>query len=95
MKTHPYAKSGRVAQALKLYPKLQQTFELWLVKTTAYKPFIVEKHSYIDKKSILRLNSPQIFDVNDNESFTKCVIEFISGMTDQFAIQVYEEIITF
>lgn len=95
MKTQPYAKSGRVAQALKLYPKLQQTFELWLVKTTAYKPFIVEKHSYIDKKSILRLNSPQIFDINDNESYTKCVIEFISGMTDQFAIQVYEEIITF
>ena len=36
-----------------------------------------------------------IFDIFDEESYTKCIIEYISGMTDQFAIQVYEEIITF
>lgn len=95
MKTHPYAKTGRVSQALRLYPKLGSTFEEWLIKHTAYQPYIQEKHDYIDKKSILKFNTPQIFDVNDNESYTKCVIEYISGMTDQFAIQVYEEIITF
>ena len=31
-----------------------------------------------------------VFDLNDNESFTKCIIEYISGMTDQFAIEVYD-----
>ena len=50
---------------------------------------------FIDKKATLRYNTPQIFDIYDNESYTKCVIEYISGMTDQFAIEVYEEIISF
>lgn len=94
-KTQPYAKTGRVSQALKIYPKLCSTFEDWLVKYTNYKPFIAEKHDYVNKKAILRYNTPVVFDVTDNDSFTKCIIEYISGMTDQFAIEVYEEIITF
>ena len=94
-KTQPYAKTGRVFQALKIYPKLCSTFEDWLVKYTNYKPFIAEKHDYVNKKAILRYNTPVVFDVTDNDSFTKCIIEYISGMTDQFAIEVYEEIITF
>ena len=94
-KTQPYAKTGRVSQILKVYPKLGSTFEDWLIKHSNYRPYSVEKHNFIDKKPILRYETPQIFDINDNESFTKCIIEYISGMTDQFAIQVYEEIITF
>jgi len=94
-KTHDYAKNGRVAQALKYYPKLCSTFEDWLIKHTAYRPYIIEKHDFVNKKNLLRYNTPVVFDVMDNESYTKCIIEFISGMTDQFAIQVYEEIITF
>ncbi len=94
-KTQIYAKTGRVSQVLQYYPKLCQTFEEWLVKYTAYRPYNKEKLKYEDKKRILHFNTPVIFDVNDTESFTKCIIEYISGMTDQFAIQVYEEIITF
>ncbi len=90
-----YVQKGRTAQALKNYPKLCSTFEDWLIKYTEYKPYIPEKHDFVNKKSILRYNTPAVFDVNDNDSYTKCVIEYISGMTDQFAIQVYEEIITF
>ena len=36
-----------------------------------------------------------VFDITNEESYRKCIIEFISGMTDQFAISVYEEIISF
>lgn len=90
-----YVQKGRTAQALKNYPKLCSTFEDWLIRYTAYRPYISEKHDFINKKAILRYNTPIVFDVNDNESYTKCVIEYISGMTDQFAIQVYEEIIEF
>ena len=82
-------------QVLKIYPKLCATFEDWLIRYTNYHPYSVEKHSVVDKKAVLKYNIPQVFDVTDNESFTKCIIEYISGMTDQFAIQVYEEIITF
>lgn len=94
-KTHIYAKNGRIAQALKFYPKLCQTFEDWLIRHANYKPFASDRHTFIDKKAILHYNTIQIFDINDYDSYIKCIIEFISGMTDQFAIQVYEEIITF
>ena len=94
-KTKLYAENGRVAQALQHYPKLCQTFEDWLIKDTSYKPFISEKHSFVDKKAILKYNTIPVFELHDDESFTKCIIEYISGMTDQFAIQIYEEIITF
>lgn len=95
MKTQIYAKTGRVSQVLRYYPKLCLTFEEWLIKHTNYRPWSAEKHDYVNKKQILRFNTPVVFDINDNESFTKCIIEYISGMTDQYAIQVYEEIITF
>lgn len=94
-KTKVYAENGRVQQALRFYPKLCSTFEDWLVKYSNYRPYSAEKHDYINKKKINHYDSPVVFDVNDNDSFTKCIIEYISGMTDQFAIQVYEEIITF
>lgn len=90
-----YAENGRISQALKYYPKLCTTFEDWLVKYTEYRPFIIERHDYIDKKAVLKYNTTACFDLHDEESYTKCIIEYISGMTDQFAIQVYEEIITF
>ena len=95
MKTQIYAKNGRVSQVLKYYPKLCHTYEEWLIKHTNYKPWSQEKHDYVNKKQVYRFNTPVVFDVNDNESYTKCIIEYISGMTDQYAIQVYEEIITF
>jgi dGTPase len=90
MRVQPYAQNGRAAQALRYYPNLCATFEDWLVKYTNYRP-----HTHPDRKQILRYDTKQVFDVNDNESYEKCVIEYISGMTDHYAIEVYEEIITF
>ena len=84
-----------MAQALRYYPVLCSTFEDWLIKYTTYQPFDVSRHSFIDRKTVLKYKTQAVFDLHDNESFTKCIIEFISGMTDQFAIQVYEEVITF
>ena len=43
----------------------------------------------------LPIVDPFIYDITEEEIYQKCVIEFISGMTDQFAIEVYEEIIQF
>ena len=95
MKAQIYAKSGRINQVLRLYPKLSATFEDWLIKHSNYRPYSIDKRDFVDRKPILHYNTPAVFDVNDNDSYQKCIIEFISGMTDQFAIQVYEEIITF
>ena len=93
MRIYDYAKNGRVYQSLKYYPTLAKTFEEWLIKYTNYTP-ITWKPNF-DRKKILRLNTIQVFDITDPESYLKCVIEFISGMTDVFAIQVYTEIISF
>ncbi|NLC91884.1 MAG: HD domain-containing protein [Treponema sp.] len=95
LKTQIYAQNGRLNQFLKYYPKLFQTFEDWLIKYTNYKLYSLDKHDFVDRKSILKYNTSEVFDIFNNESFEKCIIEYISGMTDDFAIQVYNEIITF
>ncbi|MCQ2247752.1 MAG: HD domain-containing protein [Treponema sp.] len=86
MKLQIYAQNKRIEQALRYMPKLQSSFSTWLVKYTKYDA---------EKKSVMRINTPEVFDINDNESWEKCIIEFISGMTDQFAISVFDEIVSF
>ena len=72
---------------LKQYPLLGSTFEDWLVKYTDYD---------LEKRTLMKYDSiQQVFDLSQTEGFQKCIIEFISGMTDQFAIAVHEEIVSF
>ncbi|MBQ6780775.1 MAG: dNTP triphosphohydrolase [Treponema sp.] len=86
MRAQTFAKNGRLPRALANYPRLGRTFEDWLIRYTNYAP---------ERKKTLRYETPMVFDISDNDSYQKCVIEFISGMTDQFAIECYEEIISF
>ena len=90
MHSQMYAVNGRINSALKNFPKLCVEFENWLVKYTNYMPLMQK-----DRKRIYRYDTKQVFDITEEEIYQKCVIEFISGMTDQFAIEVYEEIIQF
>ena len=90
---YEHAKNGRISIAMKYYPVLGKYFEEWLIKYTNYKAY--NWKSGMDRKKILRLNNVPVFDLEDIGSYTKCILEFISGMTDVFAIQVYEEIISF
>ncbi|MBQ9495809.1 MAG: HD domain-containing protein [Treponema sp.] len=90
MRVQPYAQTGRASLALRYYPNLCATYEDWLIKYANYKVRGKE-----NRKQLLRYNTREVFDIYDNESYQKCVVEYISGMTDQFAICVYEEIITF
>lgn len=86
LKLQVYAQNRRIESVLRYAPGLQKTFSDWLVKYSNYD---------IKKKKIMRCGTKEVFDINDNESYEKCAVEYISGMTDQFAIQVYEEIISF
>ena len=56
-RTKPFAESGRIAHALRAYPTLFATFEDWLIRYTAYQPFIPERHTFVDKKQILKYKS--------------------------------------
>jgi dGTPase len=86
MKTQVYAQNRKMEQCFKYAPNLKKTFIDWLTKYSNYDP---------EKKSIMRFCTKEVFDINNDESYEKCVIEYISGMTDQFAITVYHEIISF
>lgn len=86
MKTQEYARNCRIQDALDFAPVLCRTFEDWLVKYSNYAPSLKEERHYLTQVC---------FDVNSTESYEKCVIEFISGMTDNFAISTFEEIISF
>ena len=85
--TQPFVPSQKVGFCLKQYPLLSATFEDWLVKYTSYN---------LEKRANIKFDSIQpVFDLSQPDSFNKCIIEFISGMTDQFAITIHEEIISF
>lgn len=85
--TQPFVPSQKVGFCLRQYPLLSSTFEDWLVKYTSYD---------LEKRALMKYDSIQpVFDLSQPEGFQKCIIEFISGMTDHFAIAVHEEIISF
>ncbi len=86
MKTQIYAQNHRIEQALRYMPELRTTFTDWLIKYSNYD---------INRKKILHYLTKEVFDISSIESYEKCVIEFISGMTDQYAIKVFEEIVSF
>lgn len=85
-KTQIYAQNRRIHSALRHNPLLLKVFGEWLIKYTNYD---------LARKKILRYDTKELFDINDPESYEKCIIEFISGMTDQFAISIFQEIISF
>ena len=66
----------------KFYPKLVSSFEDWI---TNYWNLERKPHSQNDI----------IININDEKQFCKAIIYYISGMTDNFAIDIYNEIIGF
>lgn len=86
MKTRIYAQNHRLEQTLQYTPKLLKTFVDWVIRYANYDS---------GRKEIMRCQTQEVFNINEEESFEKCVIEYISGMTDQFAISVFEEIVSF
>ena len=68
----------------KTYPKLIGDFKKWLLE-------------YIDSsnRENLRLKNKIIFDIKNQSDYRKSIIYFISGMTDNYAIDSYNEIISF
>lgn len=59
--------------------------------------FIGFVHSYYDygNRDELHLKNKILFDINSEVDFYKCILFYISGMTDNFAIEIYNDIIGF
>ena len=88
MRAQIYVQKGTVEFHLSTYPRLGDEFSKWLLHYTNY----ARKTS---QKKPVNYETSEVFDIFDNESYKKCVIEFISGMTDMFAIECFTEIISF
>ena len=69
-----------------LYPLLIKNFEEWLVKYSNYN---------LEAREELKLKNTCIYDILNNKSYQNAIIDFISGMSDNFAINLFNEIISF
>lgn len=68
----------------KLYPTLCSEFLSW-----------IKKYWNILNLNNTSLKNKTLFDMNNKKDYYRAIIYFISGMTDNFAIKIYNEIIGF
>jgi dGTPase len=70
----------------KFYPKFSEYFFAWLNKYSNVSTARGENS---------RLNNKIIYDLNDNIQYYQAIIDFITAMSDQFAIKIYNELTSF
>ena len=73
---------NKIRNMAKYYPNLLNNFYSW-----------IEKYWNIGKREGLK--NKVVFDINKKEDYIQAIIYYISGMTDKFAIDMYNEIIHF
>jgi dGTPase len=77
----------RQLQDLERYaPKLHEAFEDWVIKYT--------NANQRERKSRYYYNRI-VYDMNKRRNYHRAILDFISGMTDSFAISVFDELIQF
>lgn len=76
----------KISADMSKFPVLLKYFLEWLIK-----------YSGIDSKEREKagFNNDIIYDLNDRSHYRRSIIDYIAGMTDNFAIRVYHEIISF
>jgi dGTPase len=71
-----------IKKNINIYPVLTDTFFCWLYKYCLN----IEDNNR-------KLQNEKIYDLRDKSSYIQAIVDFISGMTDSFAIKVFNEII--
>lgn len=77
---------GKLNKDIKSFPILIEHFQDWLIKYSN-----IDEEKRVAKKYCNRI----IYNINESSDYKQAIIDFVSGMTDQFAIKTFEEIITF
>lgn len=77
---------GAIEKESTLYPTLTSYFRKWLVRYTEIA---------LDEKERMQCQNKVVYDYKNQQSYRKAVIDFISAMTDKFAIKIFNEIISF
>lgn len=68
----------------KTYPKLGKSFT----------EFLYNYYDFVDRED-LKLKNKVLFSLDNEKDYYQAIIYYISGMTDNFAIEIYNEIINF
>jgi dGTPase len=77
----------RHLQDLERYaPKLHEAFEDWVIKYT--------NANQRERKSRYYYNRI-VYDMNKRRNYHRAILDFISGMTDSFALSVFDELVQF
>lgn len=69
------------------FPVLADSFRSWLVKYAVQSP---ER-----AKPATKHKNEAIYDLGEEDDYIQAVVDYLSGMTDQFAIKIFNEIISF
>lgn len=72
----------KLMKAKKYYPELISSFYEWIIK-------------YWNLERPDNMNNSVVFDMNNEKDYYKAIVYYISGMTDNFAIEMYNRIIRF
>ena len=83
-----YAKENTISILKKYLPKISNKL------SDSFLSFLSNYYN-LDNRNELKLINDVIFDFNNEKDFYKCIIYYISGMTDKFAIEIYNDIIGF
>jgi len=74
---------GNIGRQLDIYPLLADSFKGWL-----------EKYS-VNIKGSKKMQNEKIYNLMDKDSYIQAIVDYISGMTDSYAIKIFNEIIRF
>lgn len=66
------------------YPLLSEEFEAWL-----------KVYSNSDEVSDNKYANKIVYDLKDIKNYCRAIIDYISGMTDQYIVRIYNEIVSF
>lgn len=75
-----------IATQKTIYPIITEHFEKWLILYSNYAPQIRSEQKYLNRI---------IYDITRSVDYSKSIIDFISSLSDNFAIESYQEIIRF
>lgn len=79
-----------VGEKIKYYPRLVTEWIEWLKK------YCMQGNlGELETREQRRLLNKVIYDIRDKESYIRAILDYLAGMTDNYAIEVYNEIIRF
>ena len=66
------------------YPELSERFSSWL-----------EKYSNNPDKDVKLYANKIVYDLNNEKDYYRAIIDYMAGMTDQYVVRIYDELISF